>query len=334
MAPRGPWVSVHSLTPTELEAAAALEAPAPARPWSNTKKAVVFGSIAFGGLALTGLVVGLAQGLGGGSGCGDCRVDVLYAGSLVNLMTDSVAPAFAARTSIALNGTGAGSGALAQEIANGTLHGDVYVTANPHLDELLEGAPHGDWVRWTIGFANSPVVLGYNPNTTLGASFATQPWQEALQQPNVRIGRTDPAIDPKGSLTVDLMDAASVYYNQTDLAETTLGAPNNTAQIFPEQALVRRMQSNDLDVGFFYSVEATDAHLPYVTFPGPLTVHADYTITVLNRAEHARAAADFVAFLLSNDGEALLRKHGLNATAPVVAGDASAVPAGILPKVG
>ena len=121
------------------------------------------------------------------------------------------------------------------------------------------GAANGDWVTWYVAFAQSPLVIGYNASSKFAADFKTKPWYQVLSEPGIRIGRTDPKLDPKGALTVALMSRRETLYNEPGLAEKVLGAPDNPAQVLPEETLVGRLQSGQLDAGFFYSTETSDA---------------------------------------------------------------------------
>ena len=124
------------------------------------------------------------------------------------------------------------------------------------------GTANGNWVSWYVTFAQSPLVIGYNPSSRFAADLKTQPWYEVLRQPGIRIGRTDPKLDPKGQLTIELLQKAAQIYKLPDLAQQVLGAPENPAQVFPEEILVGQLQSGQLDVGFFYSTETADLGIP------------------------------------------------------------------------
>ena len=105
-----------------------------------------------------------------------------------------------------------------------------------------------------------------------------------------------------------------------------LGAPDNPAQVLPEETLVGRLQSGQLDVGFFYSTETSDAKIPALSLPAEIAPKAVYTVTTLRDAPNADGADRFVAFLLGPDGQNLLKEHGLSLQKMAVSGDAGAVP--------
>jgi molybdate/tungstate transport system substrate-binding protein len=126
------------------------------------------------------------------------------------------------------------------------------------------------------------------------------------------MGSTDPKLDPKGKLGAQALQK--------------VGIDQSAVQVFPEEQLVGRLQSGQLDAGFFYSSEAAELNIPTVGL-GDIHLRATYTVSVLNRAPDAQAGAGFVPYLLGDAGLALLHKHGLQVQQPVtVSGDTAAVP--------
>jgi molybdate/tungstate transport system substrate-binding protein len=260
-------------------------------------------------------------------------VNVLYAGSLVNLMEHGIGPAFDKATGDTFQGFAGGSNALVNQIKGQLRRGDVFISANPMVNDSLTGAANGDWVSWYVNFAQSPLVIGYNPSSKFAADLKSKPWYEVMQEPGIRIGRTDPKLDPKGALTIQLLDHAEQVYNQPGLAQKILGAPDNPAQVFPEETLVGRLQSGQLDVGFFYSTETSDLKIPSISLPPEVSLSAHYTATVLRNAASPAGAARFVGFLLGAQGRPLLQDHGLDLVKPSVGGDASKMPLQIRSEV-
>ena len=255
----------------------------------------------------------LAPGLARAAG-----VDVLYAGSLVNVMEHAVGPAFDAAGSDTFRGFGGGSNGLANQIKGRLRHADVFVSATPAVNASLMGTANGDWVRWYVTFARSPLVIGYNPGSKFAADLRTKPWYEVLREPGIRIGRTDARLDPKGALTLQLMDHAEQVYHQPGLARTVLGAPDNPEQVRPEENLVGRLQSGQIDVGFFYSTETSDLRIPAIGLPPEVALGATYTATVVQSAADPAGAARFVDFLVSPPGPAILRAGGHAVDAGVI----------------
>ncbi|TKC90333.1 extracellular solute-binding protein [Trinickia terrae] len=256
----------------------------------------------------------------------DGTVNVLYAGSLVNLMERSVGPAFEKETGLKFRGYAAGSNKIANEIKGKLRRGDVFISASPKVNTGLMGAANGDHVSWYVNFAESPLMIGYNPKSTFAADFKTKRWDQVLQEPGIRIGRTDPKLDPKGAFTVEMVTKAADLYHQPDLVQKILGDAENPAQVLPEETLVGRLQSGQLDAGFFYSTETSDLKIPALRPAPELQAKASYTLTILNDAQNAAGAARFVNFLMSAKGRALLEEHGVDLVKPAVTGSTDAIP--------
>ena len=256
-------------------------------------------------------------------------VNVLYAGSLVNLMEHGVGPAFDKATGDSFRGFGGGSNGLANQIKGKLRRADVFISATPSVNNGLMGASNGDWVSWYATFAQSPLVIGYSASSRFAEDLKTKPWYEVLREPGIRIGRTDAKLDPKGALTVQLMAKAEQVYHQPGLAQAVLGAPDNPDQVRPEENLVGRLQSGQIDVGFFYSTETSDMHIPAIALPPEVALSAVYTITVLRDAAAPDGAAKFVDFLLGPQGQAVMKEHGLATLTPAVTGNAADIPTAI-----
>lgn len=259
----------------------------------------------------------------------DDTVQVLYAGSLTNLMERSVGPAFEKASGLHFAGYAAGSNKIANELRGKLRRGDVFISASPKVNQSLTGPANGSLVEWYVQFAASPLVIGYNARSPFAHALQTRRWDQALQSPGLRLGRTDPKLDPKGALTVKLVQQAAKQYDEPDLMSHLLGDPENPAQVLPEEALIGRLQSGQLDAGFFYSTETSDAHIPALPLPAELAAQADYTITILNTAVNRDGALRFVQYLLGPAGRALLQQHGLTPVTPTVHGPATALPASL-----
>jgi molybdate/tungstate transport system substrate-binding protein len=254
-------------------------------------------------------------------------VNVLYAGSLVNLMERSVGPAFEKQTGLKFRGYAAGSNKIANEVKGHLRRGDVFISASPAVNKTLTGPANGDHVSWYVNFAESPLMIGYSARSRFAADFKTKRWDQVMLEPGIRIGRTDPKLDPKGAFTVDLVTRAAQSYQEPNLVSQILGAPDNPDQVLPEETLVGRLQSGQMDAGFFYSTETSDLKIPAFRPAPELGVKASYTLTILNDAPNTNGAIQFVNFLMGPTGQALLKQHGVDIIKPTVTGDRRSIPA-------
>jgi molybdate/tungstate transport system substrate-binding protein len=257
------------------------------------------------------------------------KVSVIYAGSLVAYMEDQFGPSFEQSSGYAFRGFGGGSTEDASEIKGGVRVGDVFVSASASADGDLEGKANGNWVSWYSTFAASPLVLGYDPSSSYGAELAHgKPWYEVLTQPGILVGRTEPQLDPKGVLTVEAIDNAAAKLHDPKLKSALSSFP-----VYLETALVGRLQSGQLDAGFFYSAEAATAHIPTVSLK-PVFKYALYTITILNRDPDPAGAAALVRYLLSSTRRYALKHSGFEPLKPKFSGHAGDVPKSLRAAVG
>lgn len=329
------------------------------------KRASVFTStivalllVACGGAASRPAASPSATGLIQGSGA----VNVMYAGSLVSLFEKKVGPGFQTATGFTYQGEGKGSVAIANNIKDKVRTPDVFVSADPTVNKSLQGAANGNYVSWWVNFARTEMVIGWSPKSRFATDFQAaksgkKTWESVLQEPGLRLGRTDPELDPKGYRTLFMFQLDEQQKPaDSGLTQRVLGPPSNPSQIFPEEQLVARLQAGELDVGVFYTIEAVEADLPYLAFPASInqgdsaqaTHYASvsytnkkgqvfqgspilYTVTVPSTVKNEQGAESFVQYLLSKDGQALLAKEGLLSTPMVVDGDKTAVPAEIKP---
>jgi len=226
-------------------------------------------------------------------------------------MEKSVGPQFSKVTGYEFVGFGAGSSVLASDIKGKVRQGDVFISASPAVNATLQGSANGDWVSWYATFAKSKLVIGYNPSSSFASQLQSQPWYQVITQPGFRIGRTDPVLDPKGKLTVTALTQAATMFKQPALTAIT----KDTNTVFPEEALVGRLQAGQLDAGFFYTIEASEAKIQTIPID-PLSLNATYTTTILNQAPHQAGALAFVNYLLGSGGQSFLASHGLTLISP------------------
>ena len=250
------------------------------------------------------------------------KVVVLTAGSLETIMKTAVEPGFRKATGYQVTDISGGSTGLAQDIKSGVHRADVFWSAAATSDKHLMGKRNGSWVRWYLTFATTSLVLGYEPTDKFATTLKSAPWWKVVTEPGFLVGRTNPVTDPKGRLTVDALKKAA--HARHDAALGAIARKQTT--VFTETSLVGRLQSGQLNAGFFYAVEASAAHFPTVPLTGA-TEKAAYTLSIVANAPHPSAADAFVAWLLSPTAKRLLASHGLvELRMPVLSGDKGAVP--------
>jgi molybdate/tungstate transport system substrate-binding protein len=228
-------------------------------------------------------------------------VVVEYAGSLVTPMEGPIATALA-RQGIAFQGEGKGSKALAHLIAAHLRRPDVFISA---AREPVRELQRRGLLASVATFASATLVLGYSPRSPQLAAFRSVlagrlSVRDLLRTPGLRIGRTDPALDPKGAYT--------------ERSLRLLGLSPALGSTFPEEDLLVRLETGVIDCGFLYSTEAIARSIPSLALPGKASLSGEITFTVAVKkdAPHPLEARRFTDFILKGEGRNILEAAGLH----------------------
>ena len=295
------------------------------------------------------------------------QIFVLYAGSLGNLMEVDVGPSFTRATGCKYLGEAKGSVLAANLIKEKLRTPDVFISADPKVNQRLMGKENGELVRWYAAIFGNEMVLGYNPKSRFAAELEqvgtnNTRLYEILQEKGFRLGRGDPELEPKGYRTLFLFDLAEKHYQRPGLAEKILNNPEHPTLIFPEEQLVARLEAGQLDAGIFYRNEVAEHSLPFIAFPRELNLSDPeldpdysaatyvspkgttfagsaivYSITIPETSQNREGAIALVGFLLSEEGRKIVEKHALRLIQPLVSGEIDAAPPTVqtaLKKVG
>lgn len=291
-------------------------------------------------------------------------VNVYYAGSLAGLNENLVGPAFAAADDYTYQGKSAGSLAIANQIKAHLATPDVVEFADPSVNTTLMGAANGNYVSWYFTYARSELVIGFDNRSPFAPAFRKVqnhqlPWYRALLQHGLRVGRTDPNLDPKGYRALFMAGLAQRVYHLKNFRRSVFGPDLNSSQIFPEEVLVARMLTGQIDAGVFYLSEVRDLGIPYISLPAQVNLGSSklahlyatqhfttdrgvkmtgapilYTVTIPSTVKNVDGAEAWVRFILGKRVRSVSARHGL-LTLPIQAtGDRHMVPAGLLGLIG
>jgi len=236
-------------------------------------------------------------------------VSVLYAGSLVTQMEGPVKDALRSQ-GIDFQGQPGGSKALAHFIDSGIKSPDVFISVNPSLVTGL-----GAKVASATTFAGTSLGIGWSDKSKAASLFngvaaGKTSITEALSMPGLKIGRTDPNLDPKGAYTIEAMKMLAGESGEHRI----LGEDENSAQVFPEEDLLSRIDLGEADAGFFYRTEAIARGLHFVELPGKASLRdkITYTLAIMKNAPHPAQARAFARFILTGGGKPILKKAGID----------------------
>jgi ABC-type molybdate transport system substrate-binding protein len=136
----------------------------------------------------------------------DGNVTVYYAASLQDVMTRLINPEFTSISNVGVIGVPGPSGALASALKTG-ITADVFISADSAISAsllpILLPSSKSTILSWYTLWADTQLGIGYNINSKFNQTFeaianGSLPWYEGLDQTMMKIGRTDPDLDPKG----------------------------------------------------------------------------------------------------------------------------------------
>lgn len=198
----------------------------------------------------------------------------------------------------------AGSQSLVTQLEEGA-YADVLATANSATMEravaanLIAGDP--------IDFTGNRLVIVTPPDNPAGIESI-----DDLSGDDVRLVLANPDV-PAGTY-------AAIAFCDYSAAE---GAPGGfveavNANIVSEEVDVRsvlaKVQLGEADAGVVYASDAVASEmngvsLNVIEFPGSISTHAEYPIAAISGGEEGAARA-FINFVLSDEGQAILKKYG------------------------
>ena len=215
-------------------------------------------------------------------------------------------------------------------------------------------------------------MLAYNPQSKYASQFKAfasgkEPIKNLftlLQTPGLKLGRTDPNIDPQGRSFIYMLELAQMHYHlPSDTVTKIIGSPiasPTSPQIYDEATLESTLQSGQLDASSAYLSQAIQLHLHYIKLPAAINLgdaalaneyaKAHITITVggvkmpktgspltidiTTIGTPTPAGIAFVKFVLSPAGLALHKQGGYTLLTPQLFGPSSAVPAAVNSELG
>ncbi len=263
---------------------------------------------------------------------------VVYSAASLAVPIRAALDTFARRTGTVVQQENGASLELARRITELHRVPDVIALADEEVFSTLL-VPRA--ASWYARFARNRMVLAHTDRSAGAAGITTANWYRVLLGPDVRVGRSDPAMAPVGYRTLAVYRLAELFYRTPGLA-ARLEARTPPALIRSNASeLVALLQAGELDYIIDYESLARANHLRYLRLPTEMDLgdparaaqYARASVRVARRrdtvtyigapivygigvprgAPHASAGARFLAFLLGPDGRALLAAHAIDA---------------------
>lgn len=243
-----------------------------------------------------------------GLGTASAQAPALYAAGSLRFAFDEIIALHAARTGARFAPTYGPSGKLRQEIEKGSTPG-VFASAAPQHTEALVKAGK---LRASAVFTRNSLCLMAAP----GVALRQDALIDMLLDPALRLGTSMPGADPAGDYTWTLfrnidkarpgsytkLDAKALKLTGSEVARNDKDLPY--ARVFQEKRA-------DLFISYCTNAVATAKAVPglnWVRFGNDLNVAGAYTIGTTEAG--GKAAEQFVALVLSPEGQAILERYG------------------------
>jgi molybdate/tungstate transport system substrate-binding protein len=209
---------------------------------------------------------------------------------------------------------------------------------------------------WYLGFVSNAITFAYTSHSKGASGLTAANWYKVLAEPGVHIGRSNPAADPSGYQTLQMLQLANGYYHQPGLSASVLKNSPDSSVAETETSLIAALQSGQIDYLAIYTSTAQEEHLKYIPLPpqinlsdpamaaeyGKVSIHAGslgtltakpiiYGLTIPASAPNAALGEKFISFVLSPQGQAIMRGNGFAVISPALANPQGKVPASIKP---
>ncbi len=187
---------------------------------------------------------------------------------------------------------------------------------------------------WSIGFLGNAMTFMYTPKSRGADRINADNWWQVLSEPGVQIGRSNPDTDPSGYQALQMLELASAYYKQPDLASKVLANAPRSNMRDTETDLISALQLGQIDYLAIYRSDAVQHHMLSIALPPQInlsdprfdasyaratvtTKHGVvqgrpilYAITIPNTARHPKLAQAFIAYLLGPAGQKVIAANG------------------------
>lgn len=272
--------------------------------------------------------------------CGDKKKEeilVLHAGSLSIPFRDMAAAFMKKNPAVNVLVEAHGSRTCARQITDLKRRADVLASADSAVIRNLLMPENADFC---IDFTTNEMVLMYAEKSRFAGEINSGNWFEILLRPEVEYGHSDPNADPCGYRAVLTMQLAEKHYRAAGLYRK-LKEKMPEKNIRPKEVdLVALLEAGELDYIFIYRSVAQQHKKPFVILPDEVNLKSAaltgfyrqaslkitgkkpgqwlekrgapmvYGITLPKNAKNPGLGAQFIAFVLSEEGQSIMKKNG------------------------
>lgn len=277
------------------------------------------------------------------------------AGTLAGPFKDIDAAFTQANPNITIKAQFGGSVSMAKQITQLHKPADILAVADYNVipKNLYSQNGSQSYANWYVGFVSNASTFMYTDKSKGASEINNNNWYQILSEPGVEIGRSNPNTDPSGYQTLQVLQLASKYYNMPDLYQNILNNSPEKNIRDTETDLIAALQTGEIDYLGIYTSTAIQDKFKYLDLPPQInlsdpsyaaeyataTVQTTsgtlkgspiiYAITIPTNAPNPQAAQEFIKFLVSSQGQAIMQKDGFQPLNPAIAQDMQNVPAAL-----
>ncbi len=274
---------------------------------------------------------------------GGKSITIFHAGSL-SYPFKIISKKFTEKTGIKVYTESGGSRGIIRRVTELGKTPDIVASADYRLIKTMMFPKFADSL---YEFATNEIVITISPESKWIEKINKDNWYKIIQKKDFMIGHSDPELDPCGYRSLMVMQLAEKYYNEKGFYQKMRKKIGNK-WIRPKSVeLLALLETGELDAAFEYSSVALQHKLPFVPLPQKInlsspkyenfyktakveltkkggkkvTIHGKsvvYGISILNKAPNREKAEKFVKFLISKEGQKLLRKAYQNPLVPAI----------------
>ena len=278
---------------------------------------------------------------------------VFGAGTLATPFAAEIAAFKRANPGVTVHSQFGASGDMVKAITQLHQPADVLGVADYSLIPKLMFTAHATWY---LGFVSNQITFAYTSHSKGASGLTPANWYKVLAQPGVRIGRSNPAADPSGYQTLQMLQLANAYYKDPGLSAAVLKNSPAASVAETETSLISALQSGQIDYLAIYKSTAQEQHVKYIALPpqinlsdpamaadyAKVSIHAGslgtltakpiiYGLTIPTSAPNAALGQKFISFVIGPQGQAIMHSNGFVVISPALANPQAKVPASIKP---
>ena len=260
----------------------------------------------------------------------------------------------------------AGSRACARKITDIGKRADVMASA---AYKVIDNLLIPDYAKFNAQFATNEMAIAYTEKSKHSSEITAQNWPEIFLREGVKVGHSNPNLDPCGYRSILVTQLAERHYKASGFYAKLMGygesyqnGEENTAKVIvrpKETDLLGLLEAGAYDYLYIYKSVAEQHGLKYLVLPPEVSLKDKkfrddyaqasfkisgkkpgtfitkkgsamvYGITVVHNEKkglphNKEGAVMFVRFVLSPEGQAIMKKNGQGViNPPLITGDAS-----------